>query len=367
MTTYELKSGVVAPLSAPPRPFSIPPRKSDVLDILVRAAVVQAYAQTHERTSIEQARAIIARKQPRYSDEVTKIICRAATAPATTFEEGWAAEFLVAQGADLIVSVMPRSAFAQLAALGMHLTFSFGDILVPDFIPSAPGVFVRQGEPIPVIQGVTTGQMLTRKKMACIVSYTGEINETAIVTLEGLLRTRIQESTSVALDAVLLDNQAATDARPAGLLNGAVAVTSSGSMQGDMQSLAEGLFALANHVVRAPVLIMNSAQAFAARLQFNREFIPIIVSPSIAAGTVVMLDASDFACASAVPRFEVSKESALHFEDSAPEPLDTGRSVKSLWQEELLGLRMILEVDWLMRRPGVACYMEDVHWTLGGR
>lgn len=349
---------------APPRPVG--GRKRDALEIIVRAAVVNVFAHVRKMGS-EQARLFIANKHRRYDDELTKIICRGVTSPAMTFEEGWAAEFVVAAGADLISELAPRSAFAQLASQGMHLTFGVGDILVPDFIPDSVGMFIRQGGPIPVIQGQATGQILTRKKLASIVTYTGEMSDMAIVSLEGIFKTRIQESTALALDSVLLDDQPATDTRPAGLLNGAAQVTSSGGMQMDLQLLAERLWELAGHAVRAPVLIMNIAQAFAARLQNYRDIIPIIPA-SVEPGTVLMLDAGDFACAGGqVPRLEVGTKAALHFEDTAPEHLFPGATpVRSLWQEDLLGLRMILEVDWCLRRPGVASYMKGVHWRLGG-
>jgi hypothetical protein len=349
-------------------PVSFASKKSNPLDVLIRAAVVNVVANVR-KMGIEQARLSIAQKHPAYNEEQVKLVCRAATTTATTFDEGWAAEVVVAQGADLIGAIIPRSAFAQLAAQGMHLTFNNGDILVADFIPTSAGVFVHQSEPIPVIQGQSTGQLLTRKKAACIVTFTEEMAEGAIETMETILRTRIQESTMVTLDGVLLDDQPADDVRPAGLLNGAVQVTSTGAMQGDLQSLAEEFFALANNHVRNPVLIMNMAQAFAARLQSYRDVIPVIPSPSIPAGTVLMVDAADFACAGGqVPRFEISKEAALHFEDSAPQHINSGAGttipVRSLWQEETKALRMILEVDWVMRRPGLAAYMENVHWQL---
>src|SRR5215831_17853850 len=187
-----------------PRPLWFQSKRPSPLELFVRAGVVQAFAHA-QHMSVEHARAEIAGKHPRYGDELTELVCRAATSPATMFEEGWAAEFVVALGAESIQSLMGRSAFAQLAAQGMHLTFGRAEIMVPDFIPSSVGAFVRQGEPIPVIQGQATSQMLTRKKIACIVSYSAELDEGSIVSLEGLFRTRIQESMSVTLDSVLLD------------------------------------------------------------------------------------------------------------------------------------------------------------------
>jgi hypothetical protein len=364
MATFEAKTKTAAAPVAPLRPLLSQPRKPDGLELLVRAAVAQAVAHAHGM-SIERALAAIAQNHPRYGNEATQLICRAATSPAATFEEGWAAEFVVTMAADY-QQLMPRSAFAQLAAQGMSLTFERGEIMVPNFTPSAAGAFIREGEPIPVVQGEMTGQLLTRKKMACIIGYSREVAEGAVVTLEGLLRTRIQESTAVALDSVLLDDQPGTDFRPAGLLNGAVAVTTSGGMQTDLQLLAEALVAATDHHVRSPVLIVNWAQALAARLQAERSVIPLIVSPSSEAGTVIMVDAADFACAGGqIPRFEISKEAAIHYEDTDPQHISDAvlaTPVRSLWQTDSLGLRIILEVDWCLRRPGAVAFARDVQW-----
>src|SRR5215471_2209496 len=221
MAMFESKAKTAAASVAPLRPLLSSPKKPDGLDLLVRAGVVRAYAHVNQ-LSIDSALAAIAREHPRYGNEGTQLICRAATEPARTDIEGWAAEFVVATIADF-QQLMPKSAFAQLTQQGgMHLVFERGEILVPNFMPSAPSAFIGEGQPIPVIQGETSGQLLTRKKVCAIISYSRELAEGSVLALETLLRTRIQESMSAVIDSILLDDQAGSNVRPAGLLNGGV-------------------------------------------------------------------------------------------------------------------------------------------------
>src|SRR5215831_21367747 len=125
MATFEAKTA--ASFAAPPRPFTAPSIRRDVpLDLIVRAGIVQAFAYS-KQLSIEHACDAIGRWFPRYGGETTKVVsrylARGATAPATTFESGWAAELVQTLHADVIEMVMGRSAFAQLCALGLSLNF----------------------------------------------------------------------------------------------------------------------------------------------------------------------------------------------------------------------------------------------------
>lgn len=350
MTTYEAKVAAFAP-----RPFAVASRKSDALDILVRVATVQTYAHVH-KMEIEQARRYLADRYARYDDDIAKAFCdyaaKGVSVPATTYLSGWAAELVGQSYADMIKALHPNSVFSQLASLGTSLSFGdAGRIWVPNFAPTIGGAFVAEGEPIPVAQADVGGQFLTRKKMAVIVGFTGELERGSIPAFEGLLRMRIQESTAIVLDSCLLDEEPGTDVRPAGLLYGAATIPSSGTVPGDLEQVAE---AVTRGYTRNLVLIVNPAQALSARLgKYN---LPLIVSSTVPLGTVIAMDAADFVCAgSDVPRFEIGKEAALHFEDTTPQQITNGgiaSPVRSLWQTDTLSLRMVLNVDWCLRRGG---------------
>ena len=87
-------------------------------------------------------------------------------------------------------------------------------------------------------------------------------------------------------------------------------------------------------------------------------------------GEVVAIDAADFvAVGGEAPRFEISDQATLHMEDTAPADIVSGAApgtpanpVKSLWQTDSLALRLILPINWTIRRAGVVAYVAGVTW-----
>ena len=84
-----------------------------------------------------------------------------------------------------------------------------------------------------------------------------------------------------------------------------------------------------------------------------------------------MVDAADFTTAGAEgPRMEISDQATLHLEDTAPADIVSGPSgtpvpatpVKSMWQTDSLALRMIMKMNWILRRPVVA-WMTGINWA----
>src|SRR5262249_36634494 len=97
---------------------------------------------------------------------------------------------------------------------------------------------------------------------------------------------------------------------------------------------------------------------------------PIIDSGTVPMGTVVAIDAADFvAVGGEARRFEISDQATLPIEDTAASDRVGGASpgtaafaVKSMWQTDSLALRLILPVNWTIRRPGVVAWTQSVTW-----
>jgi hypothetical protein len=96
----------------------------------------------------------------------------------------------------------------------------------------------------------------------------------------------------------------------------------------------------------------------------------IIDSGTIPLGTVIVIDAADFVSVGAeAPRFEVSDQATLHMEDTAPAQIVGGASpgtpafpTTSLWQTDSLALRLILPINWCLRRAGIVAWVQGVTW-----
>ena len=373
------------------RPFSVAAKKTDPLEFLVRAGTIAVLT----KNPAFQGMTIDAIRERVYgSDEATKVVTdlviKAASTPAMTTVAGWAAELVQQTVLDLMPTLLPASVYPSLASMGLQLTFGRnGRIIVPTrkVTPSIAGSFVGEGQPIPVRIAGFASQTLTPKKMAVITTWTREMDEHSIPAIEGLLREAIQQDTAIAIDAVLLDANPSTAVRPAGLLAGVAGQTPTpiaggafAAIVGDLKNLTHALLTATNGNIRNMVYIMNPSQAlsisfvqppnpsglfpFAAEINAGRlNGKPLIQSGTVPVGTIICMDAADFVTVTGdTPRFEISDQATLHMEDTDPAPIDGASPVQSMFQTDSLALRLILPMNWLVRRPGVVSYVSGVTW-----
>lgn len=366
-------------------------KKSEPKDILVRSAVCRLMAHFERRSAYEVM-------VERYGEDDTvkamlDVVTKAATAPATTTTTGWAAELVQTSVLDFMESLKAASVYPALREKGGTFTFGRnGVVSIPsrNTGTSLAGSFVAQGAPIPVRQGAFTATTLTPKKMAVITTFTREIAEHSTPSIEAILRDAIRDDTAQAIDTILLDNVAASVTRPAGLRNGVTGATATAgggfaALVGDLKALVGGLITSTNGNLRAPVFIMNPVQALAISLTQNAggDFTfaagiergmlngyPVIQSANVAAGTVFLVDAADFFTATGdEPRFDVSDQATLHMEDTTPAQIGTAGTpnvvaapVRSMFQTDSIALRMILDMNWAMRRAGAVAFVTGVTW-----
>lgn len=328
---------------------------------------------------------------------VLNVITKAAAVPADTVTSGWASQLVETSIGEFFAALLPNSVYPALAARGGKFTFGRAGIVSMPTRASTPtiaGSFVAQGAPIPVRQGAFTAITFTPKKMAVISTFTREIAEHSTPAIEGLIRQAIIEDTAVAIDSVLLDATAATTTRPAGLKSGVAAVTATAAgginaVIGDIRGLTGALITGTNGNLRSPVWIMNPADVLAASLlpatagggefPFKTELAggtlqgyPVIQSSNVTADTMLLVDAADFVSVTGdTPRFDVSDQATLHMEDTTPLQLATGAQgsgvlatpARSLWQTDTIGVRMLLDMNWGLRRTGVVAWTQTMTWN----
>jgi HK97 family phage prohead protease/HK97 family phage major capsid protein len=375
------------------RPFSAPPRKQlSAIDHMVRAGTVQLLAHRDRVSCAEKMREIYG------DDEATRAMleysARAASTIATTTQTGWAAELAQTLFTAFMEVLYPKAVFPRLAMKGLSLSFgTAGKISIPTraTTPTIAGSFVGEGLPIPVRQGLFTSQILTPKKMAVITTWTRELSEHSVPAIEGLLRDGVQEDTAISLDSVLLDANPATTVRPAGILNGVSGLTPTAgggfaALTGDIKAISGALLTGTKGNVRNPVWLMNPQQinsalyvaapgagVFPYRSEIQAGQLggwPVIDSGTVPLGTVIAIDAADFvAVGGDAPRFEISDQATLHMEDTTPldigtvgAPATVAAPVKSMWQTDSLALRLILPINWTIRRAGVVAWSAGVTW-----
>jgi hypothetical protein len=224
-----------------------------------------------------------------------------------------------------------------------------------------------------------------------ITTWTREMDEHSTPAIEGLLRQAVMEDTAISLDTVLLGTGVATATSPPGLRSyqastaaSAVAGNPFANFVADYGALYGALLTLTAGNVRKPTIMLNPTQVenlsliqppgaatplfpFMAMTDAGRVLkADLIESATVPAGVVIMVDAADFTMAGQEgPRMEISDQATLHMEDTTPLDIGTpgtpptvAAPVKSMWQTDSLALRLIMSMNWIMRRPVVA-------WTTG--
>ncbi len=377
------------------RPFAIAARKLKPIDYMWRSLTVQVlhHNEQGKRPILDVLKDAYGEDEP--TRQVMGLITRAASAPALTNQPGWAQELVTQVWMDFIEALLPFSIYPEIARRGQSFTFGRNGVInlpMRNRTPQISGAFVGEGAPIPVRQGSFATVQLTPKKMAVISTFTRELSEHSTPAIESLIREAITNDTAIALDSVLIDANPATAVRPPGLLNGTTGLTpvpggDISALIGDIKILIDALNVSTLGNLRDPVWLMNPGDVAAAALTptsvgilpFREEIargtlmsFPIVKSASVPADTMIFMDCADFASVTeAAPRFDVSDQAVLHMEDTDPLALiggTTGTPVpavptRSLWQTDTIGVRMILPMNWVMRRPGMVQWISGMTWA----
>jgi hypothetical protein len=188
-----------------------------------------------------------------------------------------------------------------------------------------------------------------------------------------------------------MDGNAATTIRPEGMQHvGGAALTATGGgglagFTGDLRSMVADVITTTSGNIRKPVWIINPGDVLAAGLTqatatgdfpFRAELgegrllgYPIIQSTTGTNDTMYLMDAADFATALGTPTFDVSDVATLHMEDTTPQQIVSGTGptvatpVRSLYQTDSIGIRLVWPLDWAVRRTNVVAWITGLTWN----
>jgi HK97 family phage major capsid protein/HK97 family phage prohead protease len=350
-------------------------------DILVKAVAAHGIAHFGNK-SVDQV------LSERYNgQDAVAMIAKADQTVGTTTVSGWASEIVQTVNADFIQALTPYSIYPALRSRGIGLSFDgIGTVSIPSrTIGGAGGGFVAEGQPIRVGRITTAATTMTPKKLGVIVPFTRELAKRSTPAVEALVRQAILEDTSIILDQAILDATASSSARPAGLLNGVSAVAT-GYGGGDYQAVVADLKALLAPFYNANAgdnitVLMNPAQGLALSMMPGPgaagEFgwaepltsrLNIVESTNVTAGRLIALRNSDFATALGdAPEFDISEQATVHMEDTTPLEIVSGTPtvadpVRSFFQTATIGVRMLMDVSWKMRRSGMVQWIDGTSW-----
>jgi HK97 family phage major capsid protein len=377
---HERALGTQAAPIAGRRPLGVAQREVTGLDLLVRAMVVRGISHFGGKP-IDK---VLEERYPGH--EATAIITRADQTIGTTTVSGWASELVQTAYGDFMQALTGYSIYPALRDKGIGLSFDgVGQVTIPGrSAGGAGGGFVGEGQPIRVGRITTNSVSLTPRKMGVIVPFSRELAKRSTPAIEALVRQAILEDTSAVLDPILLDATAGDTVRPAGLLNGVSAVAA-GYGGGDYQAVIEDFAALLAPFIAANAadnisVIMNPSQGLRLALMpgpvgqpnwFSeiQKRVNIIESTHATAGRLVAVRTSDFATANGdAPEFDVSEQATVHMEDTTPLEIVSGTGpttadpVRSFFQTATIGVRMLMDISWKMRRAGMVQWINGTSW-----
>lgn len=267
---------------------------------------------------------------------------------------------------DLVSTLAGHSAAAKLFNEGLKLSFdSHAEISVPTLEgDSSYASFVAERAPIPVMQGQTAPLVtLTPHKLAAIVVFTHKMVHSS--NIEALMLDALKRSIGLALDKVLLDDQPADDARPAGLRHGIAPLTASTAPESGaalMQDIEMCRRAVADVTPTHPIYVMSATRALMAQLRSQHGLQPLTVLGSLALkGTMIMLAITPENIASVLdgaPEISATRDAALQM-DTMPSDIS---ALRSMFQTDCVAILIKLPVTWAVRSPKGVAWVVTTNW-----
>jgi HK97 family phage major capsid protein/HK97 family phage prohead protease len=361
------------------RPLSIPGKEVAGFDLLVKAMTARGVSHFAGK-SLEQV------LSERYNgQEAVAIVAKADQTIGTTTVSGWAAELVQTVNQGFMDALTPYSIYPALRSRGIGVNFDgIGTVSLPSRTAGgAGGGFVAEGSPIRVGRVTTAATTMTPKKLGVIVPFSRELAKRSTPAIEALVRQAILEDTAVILDSAIIDAAAASTARPAGLLNGVTAVAS-GYGGGDYQAViadfaallspfytanaADNITVLMNPIQGLKLAMMPGPDGTFGWFERLRARLNIVESTTVPAGRLIALRNSDFATALGdAPEFDVSEQATVHMEDTTPLEIVSAAGtvadpIRSFFQTATIGVRMLMDVSWKMRRAGMVQWVDTTTW-----
>ena len=332
--------------------------RKDVMRSFTRAVIARAAA------ALDNVRAADYAASAWPDDPGVGLVLRASVAPTLMANATALTPIAIA----ILEQIKPLTAGGELFSRGLTVTnFGGGAVKVPGFAASAAD-FVTEGAPIPVKQFVASGPTLAPFKLASIVTVSSELIEHS--DAETMIRAVLAENIAIGLDAALFSATAASTARPAGLMNGIAGLTPAAATGPSADAMATDIAALINAIAAVSgnqfLIVASPPQAVSLQFRLQREVPFVLASSALPARTVVAIATPAFVGVLETPRIESSIEAIVHQEDTSPAAIANGGGiaspVRSLFQTNSVGLRVITPVSWALRTTGAVAWMASVNW-----
>lgn len=256
------------------------------------------------------------------------------------------------------------------------------------FVSQNSGVlvgWVGGGQPALAGEMSLSTQTLGLAKCAGVIALTKELVESGNPDAEGLVRAELLAATAQFFDQQFIDPTiaAVVDISPASVTNGLTAIISTGTSVAAIFNDFQALFASlvdAGITFIAPALVMRPSTALALAMKRTSADVPAFPGITVAGGSlfgvpvvvsasvpgsvsggaiIALVDAAEILHAEGSIQIDASEHASLQMRT---DPVSGATTLVSLFQKNLVGLRVVREMNWQVRRAGAVAYLAGVQY-----
>lgn len=303
----------------------------------------------------------------------------------TTTDADWAAPLVPLRNMqnDFIELLRNASIMSRIPGL-RQVPFN---VSMPLQLTGSTPAWVGQGSPKPTSDLSFGTVTLAINKVAGIVVITEELAMTSDPSAEGLIADDLVMQIGQFLDDAFINPAYAASGTvsPASITNGVTPIAATADPQADLLALVQAWVA-ANKSMAGTVFVTDSATAAALSMvqnafgqpQYNGIMLggdsgtllgrPLIVSDSVptatAGGMLVLMKPSEILVAdNGGVRVDISREASVQMATPPNDPPTASSVFRSLWQENLVGIRAERFITWKKARPTSAMFLSGTDYS----
>ena len=303
-------------------------------------------------------------KQMGFGDEVQDLVTKATL--GTTTDVGFASALVQENRlvGEFVEMLRAATVFEQLNGF-RAVPFNSK---IPSQLTGGTAAWVGEGAAKPLTNPTYGEVEIKEHKLAAITVYTQELMRRSDPAVDVLVRDDLIEASKTLIDNTFLDAAAASTARPAGVLNGVTATTSTGTTaaayETDLLTLINS-FVAANLSLDGAYFLMSETRA--AQISLLRDAlgnsyfagmalrgtrtlmgIPVITSQAVG-NKIILVKTSEILLA---------QDGGVDVSYSDQATLVDGGTTHYLWQENKFAVRVEKFITWAKRRPIAASFIQ---------
>lgn len=308
------------------------------------------------------------------------MVLKAAVAEGTTTTSGWASQLVQYQDmeSEFIEYLRPRVILSRMTGV-RRVPFN---IRVPRQTAGATGAFVGEGSPTVVNKPTFDNVTHPWAKAACITVVSDELARLSNPDAQMLVRDDLVGALGQYLDRRAFDPAypGVTNVSPASLTYGVSPTQATGSTLAALDANVRTVmttFAAAELGLESGVWLMSASLAIRLSMmrtnQDSKAFpdltvtggtfygLPVIVSNNITGSGspgdqfLILVDQNSLMLSEAGIELDVSMEASLEMNDA---PSGGATSLRSLWQNNLIGLKIVRYIYWSKRRSEAVAFID---------